>query len=707
MNNHQLVSLGKDIKEVFQQNEAFLDEGGNGSGKLYLITLLSALPIFFYILFTIFISVFYFYQIFIFAINVAGAANVIYVGLHILGFVIGAPFLVFLLRPFLQKTNESISLDLDKRDDTEFFTLINVITTTLGIDRIDNVRISTDVVVDVYYSSFKRFRDKQLSLEIGLPLLTNMNSVELLSFISRECGYYAKPKHALCYLILRTIRSWCYRVGYNNDPWVARIETITDKIQILRVIFLPIYFAASLINKIFQLFLHLAKTTSTSLVDDMSYRADRFQAIILGSTNFKHCLQRLVRIDQAYHAALERILSGNDIPADMSGLISSIYEKDTFQTEQFIEMTGSEYFSSWHMLPRPSPRTKKIDQLSRPPGITTVIPTAEIFKSIDNIGTSVTSLFYQQHSIQKNANTADDDTNNSFVDTPINMVKEEEILRRFCSGLFRRDVVWDIPEVDKFENLTEEKIRPFLNKVVISIRHGLPEFNSCIELLDDYQKQASLYHFYHWLIKDGSGNRPNPEVIENLKLSVDEFSTKYKDSLPTYRKFYGVRVVAGVALDKKHQAHSRALTLLKMLAKLSMLQAATNDAKIKCSTLEKLVDRREQGDAFHQKTISRLTRMILKVIDNTERVITHLPTSLLGTRPDFDVKTNRLQIEQLNGADYERLVTKRYRELVRYFEAYNTAISAKLALFVEMVERKQDIESVVTVVLKDKTHKSS
>ncbi|WP_086930019.1 hypothetical protein [Agarilytica rhodophyticola] len=703
MSNPSLVSLENSIDKAFEHYQDTVSDNEDISKRLNILTFASAIPLLVYALFTVLLSLTYLYQLLSFFIILINPSSILSALLQGIGLILAAPFLIFLLRPFIQKAYNKPFLELSEKNYHDFFSVIDKLSSTLHIDPIKKVYVSTDVVVDVYYKSIKDYKNKVLSLEVGLPLLTNVSSLELLSFISRECSFYSESKNSQYYLILRSIRSWCYRIAYNEDPWLLKIEAIGEKLTLLRFLFIPVYFASSFTNKVFQLFLNIVKALSGSVLDKMNYKADSYQAHLLGSDELNQLLKKLVRIDQAYHSALEKILSEGNAPANMSSLISSVYDQTTIQKEQFIEMTLSEFFSSWHMLPPPSSRTREITKLAIDSNITFSQPISFLFENIEDISTAVTTLFYKQHGIQgKVENENKGDSRKKHEQQPVVMAKNEEILRKFSSGLYRRDIVWDTAEVDKFSKLDESKITPFLNKVVVSIRHSLPEFNRCIELLSDHQKNMSQYHFYHWLIKDGSGKRPQIEVIENLKSTIDGFNTKYKDSIPTYRKFYGIRVVAGIALGRNHQAHSRALMLLKMLAKLSELQNTVADSKIKCGTLEQLIERREQGDTFHQKTISRLTRMILKTVEKTESVIAHFPSSLLEPHITVDINANKLQLEQLNGADYERLVIRRFYELVRYFEAYNTAISAKIALFVEMVERKQKIESVVTVVLKDK-----
>ncbi len=704
MKNKHSQHWKSEIEAAFT-NQIVIPECNSGYiAKLYFVTFLSLLPVVLYLGLIAFGFLIYF----IYAIKLLpglwNPPSAVYIVFYVIALLSATFILFFLCRPFIMTSPREGYFELEAGREPHIFTFANSFAEKMGVDPVVRIKVSSEVVVDAYYESLRDFYDGRLTLKIGLPLMPTLTLVELYALIAHEYSHYALKQIKICYFILRNIRSWFYRVVNNQGDWEKKIEAIgkNESLRHIKFFTIPVSFGILFVNRLFQFFSNVLELMSNQLVFDTEFYADKIQAQIIGSEHFDRSLKHLVQIDQAYHAAIEKILSTELLPENISDLTYSLYEKNPLPSNQFIEMTRAEYFNSWHLLPPPSSRTRRVEKTSVASIFALEKSVASLFVDADIIGRAVTESVYEKYAV--NVETQARTTLFDERVRPLPMSKEESLLQRFSSGLYRRDMVWVFPDVGKFACLSEEKIRPFLNKVVVSIRHSLPDFSQYVELVDEYNKLTTQYHFYQWLIKDGSKNRPDPEVISEIKISLKEFELKHKNSRASYCKFFGVRVAAAVAMGKQSKAYASATKLIAMLVKLSAIQAQVSDAKIKCSTLEKLIVRRAEGEMLHQKTISRLTRMILKVVENMELATAGLPPQLLGRVGKVDIHGTMLHLNELNGEDYEKLVADRFFELVRYYEGFNTAISAKLAQFVEMVERHKDIPPVVTVSLGGSEH---
>lgn len=670
-----------------------------GMFKLYMLVFLSSLPLFFYALFLILACGFFLKTATRFLFVVIEASAPFYTFAYCVALVLIGGVLALFCRPLFTVRRDLDDVKLDRDVEPGLYALANTLSARLGVEQVADIYVTTDVVVDASYGSVRAFKERSLSLRLGLPLLVTLKANEIAALIAHELTHYSHPKIRVVYYLLRNIRQWLYLNVHRRDLFLERLETLSENYRALAAITLPIRLGIYFVDKLFAGFLALVENISQQATYEIEFIADEVQAQIIGSRNFDLSLKRLVQVDQAYHYAFEKMLSQESLPANMSDLIHALYVKSPVPSNQFIEMAVSEQFNGWHLLPTPSSRTRRIASLNYEPLFHLDKPIEDLCTDLDAMGISLTKAFYQTHDIQSDATSASailDERNR-----PLPLPAEMAILKKYSSGLFRRDVVWLLPQDDKLKSLPEDRIIPFLNKVVVSVRHSLPEFNACIGLLDDYNKHLAQFHFYQWLIKDGSKNRPDADAIENAQYVIKEFETKHGRTIESYCKSYGVRVAAAVELGRESKAYRSAKTLMAMLLRLSALQSQVRDAKIKCNTLEKLLARRAEGDVFHQKTISRLTRMVLKTVENIETGIGNFSPSLLAQETPINVLQTRLRLEELNGEDYERMVADRFHELVRYYEAFNTGISAKLAQFVGMVERKKGIETVAKVSIDD------
>ncbi len=626
----------------------------------------------------------------------SGSANSFYICAYILVVVLFTVVSLCLLRPFFLRKNVAASVELSKEQEGLIYKFVNQVAAAFGVSGVERIVINNDVAVDVSFDSVSEFFKGRLTLSVGLPLIPIISKSEFCSLLTHELSYYRLTKVRRAYSVIRYLRGWLYRISHNHDGWYDCLETIAEKIGMFRFLCVPGFLVLGLTNRTFQLFLEWTEWITNSAVNESAYYADQVQANILGSESFDQLLKHLVRIDQAYQLATEEILTASEAPENIADAIALAYQKNTIQANQFIEMERSEFYNSWHLLPAPNKRTKRIKKCSIRSIYVDDETLASLFVDVEVIGVAVSAKFYEFYDVAGNLKKADKTSFDRKVS--IMLPEEEAMLKRFTSGLFRRDIAWGFPQADKFSALPMEKIIPFSNKLVGSIRRSLPELTRYMELLDDYDRQQVRLHYAQWLIKDGSKKRIGGDEIDELKFNKKEFERKFSGKKELYRKSYGVRVAAAVAMGKTSKAYASAVKLIQLLIRLGGLQDTINEAKIKCVTLEKLIVRRTAGDDIHQKTISRLTRMMLKMVEDLEIVLVRMPTNLIPN--GIEMHEGRLDLDQLNGEDYEILVSDRFFELVRYYEAFNTVISAKLAQFVEMVERRQGIESVVVAAIK-------
>ncbi len=659
--------------------------------RLFAIACALALPVFVYCLLVVVFVYYAFVALIHFFPFANGGSSTFSIFFYLVLFFVLASLLVSFLRPFLSRREYGQRLALDPQAQSSVYAFTNYLAKKLEVDSVDEIVVGSSVVVSAGYRNMFAFRNKSLALEIGLPLIPTLSASEFCSLLTHELGRYSYAKSKPADFAIRALYEWFYRISNGEDAWFSKLQSMTGENKLYHAASFVFQSSAGLVNGLFQIFLNVADVVAKSSISESEYNADIIQSNVLGSEEFDHLLKHLVQVDQAFHFAVEESISSDHVPENIADLILSIYEKNPIQTDQFIEMVPAEKFNSWYFLPPPNARTRRVKKSKISAKFNSSRSLEDLFVDVDGLGQSLSSLLYAQSGVEASNRSlkAEVDERKSAILLP----KEEAILKHFSSGLFRRDIVWEFPQVNKFSSLPKENIVPFLNKLVLTIRHNLPDLAKYMELLGDYEKQAARLHFAQWLIKDGSKKRPGSEELEELKFNVKEFDRKYSGKKPQYRKSYGVRVAAAVALGKQSKAYSSAEKLITMLSALSVLQDSITESKIKCSTLEKLIARRAEGDDFHQKTISRLTRMVLKVIEDMEKVLVRIPVNLLQAQ--IDIHSGCLDLDTLNGEDYEREVADRFFELVRYYDAFNVAISAKLAQFVEMVERKQDIESVV------------
>ncbi len=679
--------------------EAFGDEGfiapefsKSARIRLAVASILSFFPLVLYLLFLLSVSVFSLYLAVRFFPDFFDSPNSLFIALYFLAVIALLMLFLGLLRPLFSRPFDEVTLLLSEDDHPDIYNYVNAFAELVQVDKVSRILLSMDVAVDVSYSGLRSWREKRLTLTLGLPVIATLTLNEFSALLVHQLAPYHDKKMAGRFALIRWVRAWLYGVVHNEDDFTHRLADLSGKSALITKALAPVYIGLVLVNKLFSVGLDVIEMVTHRALESLQFYADEMQAQVCGSAYFDDLLKKLAQVDQAFHVASEEVLSKKSVPENMADLISEKYARMPAAGDQFIEMARSEYFDNWHLLPPPNVRARRITQFNYAARNVADMALVEVFQNVDKLGVELSALFYKKHQLIVDEKDSRDKTDSNSPRT-ITQPKEEEILKRVTSGLFRRDVVWEFPQADKFTHVPEEKITPFLNKLVVSIRHSLPDLTRYMDLVADYDKHMARLHLAKWLIKDGSRQRPSVEEVDELNFYKKDFEKAFSGKREFYRKSYGVRVAAAVALGKSSKAYGSAVSLIKLLSRLSTIQDSVYETKIKGATLAALLAKQAEGATVHRNTISRLTRMVLKLVGDIERVLEGLP---LGFLPEgTDPKANKLDLECLNGADYERLVLERFLELVSYYEAYNTAMSAKLGQFVEMVENKKGIESVV------------
>ncbi len=668
--------------------------------KLAVAMVLSLVPIVLYIVFLVVLLVVALYLAVRFFPDLIESPNSFFITLYVITLAVFLTVFFSLMRPIFFRPVDTVLKTSLSEEEPALYAFVNTFSALMSVDAVQRVQVSMDVALDVSYPTWRSLRDGRLTLKLGLPLIATLSLNEFAALLVHQLAPYQNADIKTRFSLIRGIRAWLYGAVHNEDAFTSWLDKWSEKSALLGKLLAPARLGTAVVNQLFQGGLNVVEVVSGGAVEQVQFYADEMQAQVCGSAYFDVLLKRLVAVDQAYHGVSEAALSEAYLPPNFADAIAEKCMQSTAPGDQFIEMARSDYFDNWHMLPPPNVRTRRIAQFDYAPRQPFQGVLKELFSDVSSLGAELTLLFYQKHQLSFNRQS---EPQKIIAKGPhcIALPKEDAVLKRITSGLFRRDIVWEFPQADKFSHVPEEKITPFLNKLVVSIRHSLPDLNRYKELVDDYDKYMARLHLAKWLIKDGSRQRPTAEEVAELHSYKKDFEKAFSGKREFYRKSYGVRVAAAVALGKSSKAYGSAIKLIQFMSRLAMIQDSVYETKTKGATLASLLARQAAGDTVHQNTISRLTRMVLKQVADIEKVLDGLPCNFLPE--GLDVDENRLDLECLNGADYERQVLERFQELVNYYEAYNTVMSAKLGQFVEMVERKKGIESVVIAAARQGT----
>lgn len=661
--------------------------------KLVLAAIAGALPLFIYLFLLSVMAVLGVVVAFDSVTKAIESASGIVITLSVISLVLFVGLLVLLSRPMWPVKVQRPSIQLEKGQAPELFDYVSGILQSLAGLTLDSINVTMDVATDMYFSTVTAYREKRVTVDIGAPLLELLSKQELTALLIHETCRYHKPGLAKRYIVIRLLRAHYDALANRGEDPSRHTE---QRRAIARRLMAPVVVFDKFVGHLAAGVSGFAESSTQSAIHEVAFLADSAQVKFSGGDQFAELLNKLARIDQAFHLTLEEEMKRERASPLFASHLGKIFHENPLKTAHFVEMAPSEHFNGWRMLPSPHERMHRIKSLENPVDVSDANTSTEShllvkewvpdLRTVDN---AVTQMFFADYGMEVEDLEKEGDTKES--QSKLAQQHDEAICKKFTSGLFRKDLIWDVPPVSKFTNLPPEKIIPFLNKVVISIRHKLPELTQYVSLRHEYQRLIEQQHLFHWLIKDGSKLRPPAETIDELRFTVKDFEEKHLPNKNAYRKSYGTRVSAAIALGRSNRAYRSADQLVSILSRLSDLQEVVDEAKVKCATINKLVARRKEVGDIHDATIVRLTKMVLKVVEGLELRLSRIPPSIAGECAEV---IQRVLDTKAKDVVLETRVPERFAELLKCYEVCNTAISAKLALFVSMVEKKQAIETV-------------
>lgn len=668
------------------------DEYALSITKLKLLTLLSLLPIALFVVVLLVLTVaFAILAVKLFPGGESGALLVVY----LLAIMLSLFIFSVLIRPFFWLKQKDTGVEMDASSLLFSQTVPIVSGVTKG--ELKRILVSQELYVELWFDSYADYKAQRYTLSIGLPLLSLLSDKELFALVAKEAGRYHLKEQKQFYSLNRFQLAWMHAVANEYDGFSTWYFAWSDRHAVLAKMFSPLLVLNRVVPGVFSLLYRVCESVTRKSIEKLEFFSDRFLVQVIGTNGFDLLSENLVRVDQAYQISIDKVLNQESVSLNVVDLIENSFQSTKSAMGQNIEMARSERLNSWYFLPPPNLRHKSIKTSSVEPMAFESGGARYLVANFSALSEEITEKFYGEYGAEFHADktTAGDESDNTL---HIEMSTELALLKRVTSGLYRDDIVWEFPKADKFAHVPEEKLTPFLNKLVLSIRHSLPDLSRYVTLVDEYNKNQQRYHLAKWLAKDGSRERIPSDEVDKVSFFIKDFDKTFEGKREFYRKSYGVRVAAAVTLGKENKAYQSAVKIIRLLNNLSHIQDTVSDTRVKCETVKALIERRGRGESVHNKTISRFTRMALKSVGDIEQAISALPLSLLPG--GFDPKENKLELESLNGEDYERLVCERFNELDAYYRAFNTALSAKLGQFVEMVESKKGIESVILAKVK-------
>ena len=227
--------------------------------------------------------------------------------------VAGSILTLFLLKPLFAVVGRSeAETVLVPSQQPHFFKFVYRVCDAVGAPRPAIVKINNEVNASAgFYQGMRSFFSRKLVLTVGLPLIAGLDTRQLAGVLAHEFGHFSQGAGMRTTHVIRRVNHWFSVAVYQRDrldEWLERYaESDHSAVQIaLQATRLLVF----LTRRVLWTLMLLGHVVGAWMSRHMEFDADRYEARLAGSENFKRTTIQLSRLGLA-HAEVMRNLSAS------------------------------------------------------------------------------------------------------------------------------------------------------------------------------------------------------------------------------------------------------------------------------------------------------------------------------------------------------------------------------------------------------------
>ena len=220
---------------------------------------------------------------------------------HLIGYlgpaIVGAVVVLFMWKPLLARPAKASRAPAIPRDELPLlFDLLEQISRAVRAPEPRELRLDMDVnaSADFRRGWWSLLGRKDLTLTIGLPLLTGLELQQLAGVLAHELGHFAQGSGMRLTFVIRSIGRWLARVAYERDAWDVNLARYAETAPwqfgiVLQVARLFVWMTRGVLAGLTRVALLIA----SFMLREMEFDADRYEARLVGGTAFASTALRI------------------------------------------------------------------------------------------------------------------------------------------------------------------------------------------------------------------------------------------------------------------------------------------------------------------------------------------------------------------------------------------------------------------------------
>jgi hypothetical protein len=252
---------------------------------------------------------------------------------YIIPIFVGVLLIAAMVKPLITRPSEkNPSIALSRKKEPALYAFIEKLCRAIGSKIPTKIEVNCSMQASANYRRLlTSFLEDDLTLTIGLPVISEMTMPEFANILASELGQFTDKTEMRLSYIITTVNLWFERVVYERDVLDEKLamQSFTANGSISQT---PLTIAQSFIwlsRKILIVFLLTGHIFSRIFVRRLQFKADDCSVQLAGFESYKSSLMKLDTLTAASDEAFAQLKSqrdpnDNSLPDDFILLISSV-----------------------------------------------------------------------------------------------------------------------------------------------------------------------------------------------------------------------------------------------------------------------------------------------------------------------------------------------------------------------------------------------
>ena len=325
----------------------------------------------------------------------------IWVGYWLVAGFIGIVVL-FLVKPlFAPAAKQSLPVTLDPVQEPALFALIHRICDAVGAPRPAEVQVDCRVNAAAgLRRGLASFFTGDLSLTIGMPMVAGLTTRQLAGVLAHEFGHFAQGAGMRFSYLVRRYNHWFERLVYERDSWDLWLEGLTkDEDKSCAVVWTVVERFIWAERLVLKGLMRVGGAASGFMSRQMEYDADRYEALIAGTSEFAVTTRRFRTLSEAHEMIINdaiKLVNKGELPDNVPVMVAMREREMPKALRCKIEKAAEDEETRWWSThPTDKDRIRAVEKTSTPGIFHLEDPATALFRDFADLSRNVSIYWYE------------------------------------------------------------------------------------------------------------------------------------------------------------------------------------------------------------------------------------------------------------------------------------------------------------------------